>query len=128
MLACEKINSVVVKLLDILNKSIEPRIKCTPMYCSLCLEAITQDCKTLVAEEKICNHSKISILFSGGLDCSILAVLAHKYCKISDSIDLINVSFESYSTKKDNIINWNVPDRCSAQESYLEIQKLIPER
>ncbi len=38
---------------------------------------------------------RLAILFSGGLDCTILAMLAHHLLPLSETIDLINVAFEN---------------------------------
>ncbi|KAI9616309.1 hypothetical protein KEM48_005223 [Puccinia striiformis f. sp. tritici PST-130] len=38
--------------------------------------------------------SKMAILFSGGLDCTTLALLAHSHIPLTESIDLVNVAFE----------------------------------
>ena len=37
--------------------------------------------------------SRVAILFSGGLDCTVLAALAARYVK--EPMDLLNVSFEN---------------------------------
>ncbi|POW01141.1 hypothetical protein PSHT_12714 [Puccinia striiformis] len=39
-------------------------------------------------------QSKMAILFSGGLDCTTLALLAHSHIPLTESIDLVNVAFE----------------------------------
>ncbi|ESO11561.1 hypothetical protein HELRODRAFT_189999 [Helobdella robusta] len=48
----------------------------------------------------ICHHSKVAILFSGGLDSLVLALLANRYIQRSDPIDLLNVSFFNHSKEK----------------------------
>jgi asparagine synthetase B (glutamine-hydrolysing) len=39
--------------------------------------------------------AKVAILFSGGLDCTVLARLAHDILPSSQTIDLLNVAFEN---------------------------------
>jgi asparagine synthetase B (glutamine-hydrolysing) len=39
--------------------------------------------------------AKLAILFSGGLDCTVLARIAHDILPLCDQIDLINVAFEN---------------------------------
>src|SRR5436189_1904790 len=39
--------------------------------------------------------SKLALLFSGGLDCTILARLTHEILPITEPIDLLNVAFEN---------------------------------
>jgi len=38
---------------------------------------------------------RVAILFSGGLDCTVLARMAHDLLPIEQQIDLINVAFEN---------------------------------
>ncbi|KAI5479249.1 asparagine synthase (glutamine-hydrolyzing) [Pseudohyphozyma bogoriensis] len=40
-------------------------------------------------------HARIAVLFSGGIDCSMLALLADQVLKPGETIDLINVAFEN---------------------------------
>jgi hypothetical protein len=42
-----------------------------------------------------CQHAKLAILFSGGIDSSVLAVLADRILPINEPIDLLNVAFFS---------------------------------
>ena len=44
--------------------------------------------------QKKCKHTKVGLLFSGGLDSAILALLMHSFVPPTDAIDLINVAFE----------------------------------
>lgn len=39
--------------------------------------------------------AKVAVLFSGGLDCTVLARMAHDILPVHDQIDLINVAFEN---------------------------------
>lgn len=41
------------------------------------------------------SRGKVAVLFSGGLDCTILARLIHDIIPKTDSIDLLNVAFEN---------------------------------
>ncbi|KAJ7492876.1 asparagine synthase-domain-containing protein [Mycena latifolia] len=38
---------------------------------------------------------RLAVLFSGGIDCTILAFLAHKHIPLDEPIDLLNVAFEN---------------------------------
>jgi asparagine synthetase B (glutamine-hydrolysing) len=40
-------------------------------------------------------HVRVAILFSGGLDCTVLARMAHDLLPTEQQIDLINVAFEN---------------------------------
>lgn len=44
---------------------------------------------------KSCGGSRVGVLFSGGIDCMILAVLIDSIFDPSESIDLVNVAFEN---------------------------------
>ncbi|KAI9294938.1 hypothetical protein K502DRAFT_365425 [Neoconidiobolus thromboides FSU 785] len=69
--------------------------------------------------------SRIAILFSGGIDCTILTYLVDQHLPKDESIDLLNVAFENPRTKN---INFNVPDRKTGLESYEELKLLCPNR
>lgn len=85
-------------------------------------------CKNCKVESSKCDHSKIGILFSGGVDCSLVAVLTSKLLSPEyESIDLMNVSFEK-ATNKQAKIDWNVPDRITGLETLEELRSLCPNR
>lgn len=42
-----------------------------------------------------CQHAKLAVLFSGGIDSTVLAVLADRILPINEPIDLLNVAFFS---------------------------------
>eukprot|EP00158_Paraphelidium_tribonemae_P005655 Partr_v1_DN27445_c4_g1_i2_m71986 putative asparagine synthetase len=75
--------------------------------------------------------TSIGILFSGGLDCSVIAALADRYVPKSHHIDLLNVAFENprsliNSSKNDDI--YNVPDRLVGLKALEELKMLSPGR
>jgi asparagine synthetase B (glutamine-hydrolysing) len=41
------------------------------------------------------HNVRVAVLFSGGLDCTVLARMAHDLLPVGDHIDLINVAFEN---------------------------------
>src|SRR5207302_9940079 len=41
------------------------------------------------------HNARIAVLFSGGLDCTVLARMAHDILPLDQHIDLINVAFEN---------------------------------
>ncbi|CAH0405005.1 unnamed protein product [Chilo suppressalis] len=106
-----EIRKSVVKILDLLDKSVELRTKTQPMKCKNCLYSTN-----------FCDHSSLGILFSGGLDCTILAYLVDKHLPKEQSIDLINVAF-----KKDKN-TYDVPDRLTGKQSLEELKELCPHR
>lgn len=107
------IKNTVVKVTKLLEISINLRLNKQPNKCKKCLNNTIHSC----------SHCTVGILFSGGLDCTILAVLADKYLPREQTIDLINVAF-----KKDHKSTFDVPDRITGKQSLQELQKLCPKR
>ena len=58
------------------------------------------------------------VLFSGGLDSTVIAALAHRSLPIHEPIDLVNVCFDHGKS----------PDRLSSLESLEELTRFAPER
>ncbi|SCV02011.1 LAME_0G19988g1_1 [Lachancea meyersii CBS 8951] len=72
-------------------------------------------------------NSPIAILFSGGLDCSVIAALVCQHITNSGSyakVELLNVGFENPRT---GLMPEDVPDRLLGQTSYKTLQALYPE-
>jgi asparagine synthetase B (glutamine-hydrolysing) len=72
---------------------------------------------------------RVAVLFSGGLDCSVLAWLIHTLLPPSESIDLINVAFENprtiaaNNTMKEDIYKV-CPDRVTGRAGWDELRSL----
>ena len=66
---------------------------------------------------RLLGYGEIAVLFSGGLDCTVLAALAHKYVEPRSKIYLLNVAFIE-----------TAPDRGTGISSYRELRSLFPER
>lgn len=113
LLRNEEVLKAINEFSILLESSVKKRVQYTKDSCSSCLK-----------DNVSCSHSKVAILFSGGIDCTILAILANKFVKKSDPIDLINVAFQRKIL--DN--NWNVPDRISAKSSYTNLKTICPDR
>jgi len=75
--------------------------------------------------------TKIAILFSGGLDCTLLARLLHTLVP-PGPIDLLNVAFQnphSASSSTDTSASYSAcPDRRTALSSLLELRAVCPTR
>jgi len=71
-----------------------------------------------------CDHAKIAILFSGGIDSAILALLTSKYVESDEPIDLLNVSFERLTDSG----NYESPDRQTCLTTLEELKSLCPTR
>ncbi|KAL7026548.1 hypothetical protein ACKWTF_005066 [Chironomus riparius] len=115
LLSNEAYSKLSDEFISILTKSVKYRVSKTQSECKNCIG------------NNNCNHSNISVLFSGGVDCTLLTVLAHKFIDKRKPIDLLNVAFERVSNKNANI-DFNVPDRLTGLETLNELQNLYPER
>ncbi|XP_026328036.1 asparagine synthetase domain-containing protein CG17486 [Hyposmocoma kahamanoa] len=106
------IAETVTKIMELLENSIKMRLRTQPFKCKECL-----------MKSDPCIHCTVGILFSGGLDCTILAFLSHKYVPKDQSIELMNVAF-----KKDDNSSYEVPDRLTGRQSFKELKALFPSR
>nr|CAI5852218.1 unnamed protein product [Callosobruchus analis] len=94
----------------LLQKSIKGRVSNIPNSCSNCLDKNFQ-----------CKHAKIGVLYSGGVDCSILAVLLDRCIDNDNPIDLLNVAFDESN-------QYNVPDRLTGLQGLDELKQICPKR
>jgi asparagine synthetase B (glutamine-hydrolysing) len=75
------------------------------------------------------NDTRLAILFSGGLDCSVMAWLIHTLLPPAEPIDLINVAFENprtvaaQKTRPEDVYNV-CPDRITGRAGWEELCKL----
>lgn len=69
------------------------------------------------------NDPLYSILFSGGLDCTVIAGLAALNSKPGTTIDLLNVGFDNPRT---GLKSSDAPDRKLAIDSWLNLTKKYP--
>ncbi|KAI1831454.1 hypothetical protein DTO006G1_1751 [Penicillium roqueforti] len=85
--------------------------------------------------------AKTAVLFSGGLDCTLLARLSHDILPLEEPIDLLNVAFENprvAAAAKANqqkspsspplSIYENCPDRITGRSAHIELQATCPGR
>ncbi|KFB47237.1 AGAP010492-PA-like protein [Anopheles sinensis] len=114
----DDINYVCDQLLSTLRISIKERVINTTKSCKMCLPMST-----------ICAHAKVGILFSGGIDCTILALLADDNVPTETPIELLNVAFEKVNHSSSQLaVDWNVPDRVTGKASVEELRLLRPNR
>ena len=73
-------------------------------------------------------EARIAILFSGGVDCSILAVLASHHLPAEEPIDLLNVAFENPRVQKAPSEQYSTPDRLTGLATLRELQRISPDR
>jgi asparagine synthetase B (glutamine-hydrolysing) len=65
--------------------------------------------------------SSIGILFSGGIDSMMIAILADRYISSMASIDLINVAFAPTLCSSHDVF-LEVPDRLTGQAGIIELK------
>lgn len=100
--------SVAIKELEKkLEQSISKRIVYNRGTCLRCRKLSSTDC----------DHSKISVAFSGGLDSTLIALFIDKVLSQGETIDLLTVAFKGDS-----------PDRESVGTAFEELRKLRPNR
>lgn len=99
----------IVELNNILEIAVKKRISTQPKFCSNCFK------------QSDCEHCQTGVLFSGGVDCSLLALLADKFTDPKRPIDLINVAFE-------RVEEYKTPDRITGLQTLQELKKLCPTR
>ena len=109
--------SIALQFLDILKSALSIRTRTIPQTHSLL--------HNLVREAT----PRVAVLFSGGLDCSVLAFLIHTLLSPSESIDLVNVAFENpRAVAAQNIKPHNVysmcPDRITGRAGWEELKSL----
>ncbi|KAL8904462.1 MAG: hypothetical protein Q9207_003260 [Kuettlingeria erythrocarpa] len=79
---------------------------------------------------------KIAILFSGGLDCTLVARIVHDLLPKEEDVDLLNVAFENprvlNAVKAGNDMPFApyayCPDRATGVSSHAELQRVCPGR
>lgn len=122
-----KVTAVCDKLIGLLTRSVKERVEATPALCKNCMKSRLSNPDEIVS----CDHPKIGILFSGGIDCTILAVLADRFIPKTNAIDLVNVSFEKIvrnkSVERQQDI-YETPDRLSSRQTLNELIEICPER
>jgi asparagine synthetase B (glutamine-hydrolysing) len=82
------------------------------------------------AAEREGDTTKIAILFSGGLDCTILARMCHDLMPLGETIDLLNVAFENpriHGKLDAGISPYELcPDRITGRLSHRELVNDCP--
>lgn len=101
-------DQVLNSFIHLMDDSVRKRVTCHNFKCKIC---------ALNSNQENCQHPSIAILFSGGIDSTIISLMAHKHIPIHIPIDLLNVSFDS-----------NAPDRVTGLETLKELRLLCPDR
>ncbi|KAJ3360972.1 hypothetical protein GGF32_007905 [Allomyces javanicus] len=107
--------AAVTNLLDLLSESVRVRAQALPAPSTP-------------------TDAPLAVLFSGGLDCTILAALLDRHVPRTSPIHLLNVAFENprvltASSKRSSAHDpWAVPDRRTARQALAELQRVAPTR
>lgn len=72
---------------------------------------------------EVAGQVRVAVLFSGGIDSSIIAAIVDRILPPKEAVDLLNVAF----AKETNDFN-SVPDRITGLESYEVLKRLNPSR
>ncbi|KAL8656278.1 MAG: hypothetical protein Q9210_000369 [Variospora velana] len=80
--------------------------------------------------------AKVAVLFSGGLDCTLLTRIMHDLLPQDQDIDLLNVAFENPRVLKATAARSSAmvapyslcPDRVTGLSTYAELQQVCPGR
>lgn len=108
-LADKVLSNNINKLKIYLANSVQQRVTNIPNFCQMCC-----------LQQNKCSHSSVGILFSGGVDCAVLALLADKFVDKNRPIDLLNVAFSENSSE--------APDRQTGFNTLEELKKNCPDR
>ncbi|KAH6883035.1 asparagine synthase-domain-containing protein [Alternaria rosae] len=77
-------------------------------------------------------ETRVAVLFSGGLDCTILARMCHDLLPLSEPVDLLNVAFENpriHSNLEPNASPYELcPDRVTGRSSLAELVEICSGR
>ncbi|KAF2171291.1 hypothetical protein M409DRAFT_63634 [Zasmidium cellare ATCC 36951] len=108
----------VSRLEKLLIDSLRPRVQAIP------------DPPNRPGTDTALTRARLAILFSGGLDCTVLARLTHDLLPVSEPIDLLNVAFENPRVHKaKGEASYELcPDRITARASYAELCSVCPDR
>ncbi|OIW31646.1 hypothetical protein CONLIGDRAFT_571516 [Coniochaeta ligniaria NRRL 30616] len=83
------------------------------------------------------SNTRVAVLFSGGLDCTVLARLSHDLLPPDQAVDLLNVAFENprvaaqlHKQAKGAPVDVYeaCPDRITGRKAYAELRSVCPGR
>lgn len=80
------------------------------------------------------SDARVAVLFSGGLDCTVLARIASDIIPAGQAIDLVNVAFENprIASQNKNLSTAELyelcPDRMTGRKSFAELLAVCPDR
>jgi asparagine synthetase B (glutamine-hydrolysing) len=117
--------NLMEKFYKILKESVRRRVQSIPDRCKSC--SLSSQSIVKFTDNNKCEHAKVAILFSGGIDSAVLASLVDE-CLLdkNEPIDLLNIAFENLNKNKKEGVNekFQVPDRISGLETLKELNPL----
>ncbi|KAF6768155.1 hypothetical protein AHF37_04789 [Paragonimus kellicotti] len=128
------IEEVSLRFLELLLDAMRDRILLAPAVCIQC----SRVADPLNVASSTCEHARFAVLFSGGIDSTVLAALCDRFVPTNQPIDLINVAFsQSHMNRNPNdstrtsfvvISPCEAPDRQTAWQSFHELCQISPTR
>ena len=103
---------------DKLKESVMRRVNNLPKLCKAC--SSNSNAKFI---GETCDHAKLAVLFSGGVDSTVLAGLADLCLPSHEQIDLLNIAFENPKKSGKTDDDFLVPDRVSGLKSLSELNQ-----
>ncbi|WFD32702.1 hypothetical protein MSPP1_003752 [Malassezia sp. CBS 17886] len=126
---------------------VHAEVPCDALWCVQLVAALCDSVRQRVtgirtaAPVQSAHSAHAAVLFSGGLDCTVVARLAHEYVPPSQPIDLVTVAFENPRAIRAARAAggdagpgdfphdpYAVPDRITARLSHAELQQCTPAR
>ncbi len=94
-------------------------------------QAIDVRCATILTAAH--GEARVAVMYSGGVDCAVIARLIHDSLPLDEPVDLLNVAFENPRTienaKKMNSSSddpYDTPDRITGRQGYEELLAVSP--
>lgn len=100
------------QFLDRLRSAVKKRVQGLPPFCKHCIKARIP-----------CTHARVGVLFSGGIDSTMIAYLAAESLSNEESLDLLNVAFYKNDTEDKKAL---IPDRETGLEAYGILKAKFP--
>ncbi|KAF5405217.1 Asparagine synthetase domain-containing protein 1 [Paragonimus heterotremus] len=132
--ASSSIEEVSLRFLELLLDAMKNRILLASAVCTEC----SHTADPLSVASSTCEHARFAVLFSGGVDSTVLAALCDRFVPTNQPIDLINVAFSQSQMNRNSddstrnsfvvISPCEAPDRQTAWQSFHELCQISPTR
>ncbi|KAH6940879.1 hypothetical protein HPB50_009339 [Hyalomma asiaticum] len=126
----EEIRNAMVQLDSVLYEAVRRRL-CN--HITVCHSCMPHHRKGIPGVPQ-CSHASVAVLFSGGLDCMVIAAMCARFLPKRCPIDLLNVAFEhevqvtgSSGKTKRYVKSYDTPDRVTARQGIEELRAAFPE-